>query len=365
MDCKFAYYVKRQQRWKRCSMKASITPDNPPETALCPHHLKHPEILDSFQTPKASKAQKDMDQPDEDQQHAPPERIELEHVPKYLVDRIQTLLDQDLQGYPPQREPEPHPSYTTLFPQAAAHKQKHLRQESGMLRLLSERHLLPTERHAVIEFGAGKAGFARHYQLVTAPTPLDIYLIDRLTFRSTNRFDRALQAGGATVTRIVGNIEDMQINVQGPIMCLAKHACGSATDATLQWMQRYKGKIRMALAPCCHSLCTWDTYTGQEAFKTWFKDPDALFKWTCRLSSWATLSDTLAQRLVKQVAAPEVVLDPRRVLDLTQLQDRIELGRRCKYLIDFGRVLGSGMQVDMIEFTDQTVENKVLIGWRP
>ena len=51
-----------------------------------------------------------------------------------------------------------------------------------------------------------------------------------------------------------------------PIILFGKHLCGSATDFGIRCLLagagRYSGRCRVAIAPCCHHLCSWSDIVG-------------------------------------------------------------------------------------------------------
>lgn len=98
----------------------------------------------------------------------------------------------------------------------------------------------------------------------------------------------------------------------------------------------------VAIALCCHHLCTWESYVNRE----WLSEHDlspADFRLICRMSSWA-------------VSEP---LGPQAGLQVT-------LGRTCKDFLNVGRALfleRHGFKTDVIEYCDrsQSKENRLLL----
>ena len=165
------------------------------------------------------------------------------------------------------------------------------------------------------------------------------------------------------------------------LLCaLGKHLCGGATDLALRCLARAvygDAAVRwaagdapdtgeaaadasppppppglsgpppsahgIAIATCCHHLCTWDAFVGKRFFRDALGTGAAEFEALRMLSSWGCMplhaapqaaeagDDTLGGLLAPTTsdAPPPVELDRAA---------RIALGRRCKSLIDAGRV---------------------------
>ncbi|RUS29906.1 methyltransferase TRM13-domain-containing protein [Jimgerdemannia flammicorona] len=256
----------------------------------------------------------------------------------------------------------------------------------------------------------------------STPPRLHFYLIDRQKFRSRRQTDYMLRRdGAASVRRFVGDVSECgdiaglfhstetvkdndgddsaQKNTDArhrTLTMLAKHFCGPATDAALTWLASSLSSaptpitnINVCMATCCHALCDWDAYVNRgymrEMFGRFAKDRTSssddidsgsdiddeaqaaqLFKWVCRLSSWATLSFT---------ASDDADMDPDaegpHVLDLTTRAGRRLCGRLCKLLLDRGRAvflervlrsLCGPVEVEVVEYTRESGERGLIIG---
>ncbi|KAK0062954.1 tRNA:m(4)X modification enzyme TRM13 isoform X4 [Biomphalaria pfeifferi] len=166
------------------------------------------------------------------------------------------------------------------------------------------------------------------------------------------------------------------------------------------------------IALCCHHQCTWDTYSGQEFMQTIGISPEN-FDLLTRLSSWATCAKTTVQeeinlqidftfelfKLYLAMAKPKAKSirettnnnsdtimrdDPKEVSEDHNTKDLInrdynkplreqlsvsqreEIGRKCKRLIDTGRLhflKSKGLQCFLREYINESItpENVVLI----
>uniref|UniRef100_A0A2C9LXY1 tRNA:m(4)X modification enzyme TRM13 n=1 Tax=Biomphalaria glabrata TaxID=6526 RepID=A0A2C9LXY1_BIOGL len=140
------------------------------------------------------------------------------------------------------------------------------------------------------------------------------------------------------------------------------------------------------IALCCHHQCTWDTYSGQEFMQTIGISPEN-FDLLTRLSSWATCAKTTAKSIRETTVNnrdavmmddPKDVSEDHNTKDLINsdynkplreqlsVRQREEIGRKCKRLIDTGRLhflKSKGLQCFLREYIDESItpENVVLI----
>ncbi|RUS13172.1 methyltransferase TRM13-domain-containing protein [Endogone sp. FLAS-F59071] len=473
VPCSFKQYCLRQRRERKCHL-AVFYPDHAPpldpETVLCPHHTAHPNQTEPAQNPKqrpssgherATTQEHATHHSDDDTINAgglnPDVRdnarddvhnihphsssaIDIAQIPPTLLSALQRLFAPNASSldhirYPPSKHLSPHPSLPRVFPTRGQSRSKHLLQESSILQIMQMRGMLPNgspsptaflaSDHIVVEFGAGTAGLARHYQLCVLDNAtqaggegpgsprMHFYLVDRQKFRSRRQTDYMLRRdGAASARRFVGDVaacEDVAQLVraaakvvqeddddrrarnetdtaeeqsgQGPrltqtytLTLLAKHFCGSATDAALAWLAASIPTtpptvtcINVCVATCCHALCTWETYANQGYFYRAIaaeSDNEAarLFQWVCRLSSWATLPLDPEER--DQDGSP--------VIDITTRAGRRLCGQMCKRLIDRGRMMemenvlaarGGKTEVEVVEYTRESPERGLLVGW--
>ena len=114
-------------------------------------------------------------------------------------------------------------------------------------------------------------------------------------------------------------------------MGVAKHLCGSATDLALNAFVALSEARGVAVATCCHHRCEWSSYVGRDYFRAKIGGAAADFARIARWSSWAC---QVADGTTGEHAAPVCSDDLR---DYTTSQKR-EIGRRCKALLDAGRL---------------------------
>jgi tRNA:m4X modification enzyme len=144
----------------------------------------------------------------------------------------------------------------------------------------------------------------------------------------------------------------------------------------------------ICISTCCHHLCSLREYVGQAMF-------DRL-KWTTEeveaaiaLSSWATLKNTSDDHNDAAKTAPNMIEPSSSELESSALnehspetagdaadcssqtsltvQQRIELGYRCKRLLDQGRcefLQAAGFQTALECFTQCSRENVALVAFR-
>lgn len=165
------------------------------------------------------------------------------------------------------------------------------------------------------------------------------------------------------------------------LLCaLGKHLCGGATDLALRCLARAAygdAAVRwaagdapdagepasaasppppppglsgpppathgIAIATCCHHLCSWDAFVGKRFFREALGSTAAEFEALRMLSSWGCMplhappSAAEAEDVTPDRPQVPTTSDAPSPLDLDRAA-RIALGRRCKSLIDAGRV---------------------------
>ncbi len=240
---------------------------------------------------------------------------------------------------------------------------KHRVQQIGIISLMEERGLFDEEDVAgvvVVELAAGKAGLSRalaqrieerreRAAVVAAaavagsctdppgsPTAgnapkrqrvagsiIPAYhhvLLDRDVFN--NKEDRHFPGYPSCLERVTIDLKDVVLDnlapsrAADPILCLGKHLCGQATDLALLASHSSARTRALCIATCCHHQCDLRNYVGMGWLRSvGFSDAD--FDALRRISSWYTgfLSDTQRD------------------------DQKVEVGRRAKLLLDFGRVV--------------------------
>ena len=112
---------------------------------------------------------------------------------------------------------------------------------------------------------------------------------------------------------------------------VAKHSVRSATDLALNAFVALSDARGVAVATCCHHRCEWSSYVGRDYFRDKIGSSAADFARIARWSSWAC---QVENGTTGEHAAPVCADDLR---DYTSEQKR-EIGRRCKALLDAGRL---------------------------
>lgn len=167
-----------------------------------------------------------------------------------------------------------------------------------------------------------------------------------------------------------------------PWAAFGKHLCGAATDFTLrcaqQNLQHSTGVLRgLAIATCCHHRCTWQHYVNQPFFERLGFSPEEF-----ELISWMT-----GWALCGHEAPPGATTEPQAATspcfpaadgctdatepDVTDgggisRSQRIDIGQKCKALIDQGRLewlQESGFQAESVLYvpSDVSGENRLLV----
>lgn len=162
--------------------------------------------------------------------------------------------------------------------------------------------------------------------------------------------DVQLEARCASVARVKVGIEDVQLSALRdslapgrPIVVLAKHLCGAASDYALRAIAASSSDVRgVVLSTCCHHRCTWSSYPSREYLRSLrCADSRSAFDMLCRLSS--------------------------RGVNAHDFSARADAGRRAKDLIDEGRAAflrERGYDASLARFVDASVtpENVLIVG---
>ncbi|XP_008335479.1 tRNA:m(4)X modification enzyme TRM13 homolog isoform X1 [Cynoglossus semilaevis] len=236
---------------------------------------------------------------------------------------------------------------------------KHLKQQSSILGHLQDLGLLEGGR-CFVEFGAGR-GKLSHWIHEALKTSQDLQLL--LVERCSTRFkvDGKHQDVGVEFERLQVDIQHLDLSKvpllqtkKLPLVGVGKHLCGAATDLALRCLLERPGHeeeseprhkrmrtmdpgcgsvLGLAVALCCHHRCEWRHYVGQEFFlKQGLGEME--FSAFCRMSSWATCG----LRLTNQDEGHEAAEERDSVSGFLSAAEREQMGRRCKELIDAGRL---------------------------
>lgn len=204
-----------------------------------------------------------------------------------------------------------------------------------------------SSRAAVVDLGAGKGGLASR---VRAAWPGDaVVCVEREARRQKK--DGAMRDVGA-FARVRADLADVDLSKvdelgSGPVVGVAKHLCGVASDLALKALDQLpRGKWRgLALATCCHHRCDWTDYVGRDHFAAALRGGNALeFALIARWAAWATMADPNDAKQRSDAnksghdAPPKTVPGADPVLDALDWRRKRDVGRRCKQLIDAGRI---------------------------
>lgn len=235
------------------------------------------------------------------------------------------------------------------------------------------------------ELGCGTAKLSDHISHMLNGRSSHV-LIDRQTFGKTRLRDGAIAArtkGIGNVRRItmdIGDIDDLT-SVCGVdnVVVVSKHLCGSAADLSIRCCSR--SRTPMAVATCCHYLCTWDQFSNTQFFETLgFTKRD--FQVLTIVSQWASMrqqahcnmtnsnnSDTQWPTLRALVPFPTTIF-PEHCIDSNEFEnsfsrrDKAILGKRCKLFLDTARAYKLqelGYLVKLVRYTQMSIEDHLLL----
>jgi tRNA:m4X modification enzyme len=245
--------------------------------------------------------------------------------------------------------------------------------------------LLPPAGPVVfVELGAGRGGLS--YSLKQRFPHAKLLLIDRSSTR--RKYDR-LEAAAEDFVRVRIDLCDLNMaglplaDVAGQdlrVVGLAKHLCGSATDMSIRALCTLPGGWTavqgLAIAPCCHHRCTWESYAGKEwLMEQNFQERD--FTTLCKLSTWFSIGPPIERvHTTKSIDdhsqnCPRTIAGEDRSWAVNLSADRkIEIGQRCKAILDTGRCKfmerAFGVKISRVVYCAAEVspENHLLLGAR-
>jgi tRNA:m4X modification enzyme len=303
---------------------------------------------------------------------------------------------------------------------------KHVLQETSIISHLRRIGALDTEiggssRLVAIELGAGTARLSDRLQRTTNATFQHV-LIDRRAFQQSSSRDRHMLArsqtygrGKDSVERVVADIASLNLDDYVDFsselrpqkcVCMSKHLCGPACDLAIASVSRVQPPIRRppcALASCCHYLCTWESFSGKAFWLKLGLDQQD-FEVAVTVSQWASLKKQSHSKT--NVAATQTFalgeLDHNSTTinplpDLSQIaqvacvamrnapmpppfvpsqefeqtfsrQEKASLGVQLKQLLDLSRVSRLqelGYVVELVRYTTQSVDDRLLLAFRP
>lgn len=247
-----------------------------------------------------------------------------------------------------------------------------------------------------LELGAGKAMFAASWMERLNHAGSTCMLVDRaaMNYRGDRQLRKMLGQGSlASFGRLTTDLADFDAaryawsTAAGcarsaeplPVVGVAKHLCGAATDMALLCMRRAclgtsHDPLRMAgmaIATCCMHRCTWQAYCGRAWWSEALAGGQAEFEAACRAAAWAALGPAESRKTTNvypdQLALTNAVLGydvpgaveasgtcalqllPTPAPDalpsqVTIAYDRRAVGQAAKRLIDSGRLAWLGAQ---------------------
>jgi tRNA:m4X modification enzyme len=273
---------------------------------------------------------------------------------------------------------------------------KHLLQELSILGHLRRINAVDASLVTAIELGAGTGRLSERLQRITESN-LNHVLIDRRQLQDSVCRDRILKARadkvGRQVDRVVVDIATLELGpVAGKCLCMSKHLCGPACDLAIVSLGRCKHPLACALATCCHYLCDFECFAGNDFWLACgFSAED--FEVAAAASQWASLSrpEDLSNELaattpVKPIEALPNLLhiagqarlllakcDPHAYVASQQFEQeftraaKAELGVKLKHIFDLARA--SKLQqlgytnVELVQYTSRSLENRLLIAY--
>ncbi|XP_050401365.1 tRNA:m(4)X modification enzyme TRM13 homolog isoform X1 [Patella vulgata] len=255
---------------------------------------------------------------------------------------------------------------------------RHRKQQASLVGHMEKLGLLK-DNTSFIEMGAGKGQLSHWVQkAMTDKENLSFLLVDRGSARYKFDSYHKSEEEGPKFERIKIDIEHLDLgkvksisNSDKIVTAIGKHLCGAATDLALRCLIRpvdtdtelpckrlkaddtendRRSHTRcpkgIVIALCCHHRCTWKTYVGKKFMRSnGISSHD--FQLLLSISSWATCSwqgwkaeeRGKASKIENQEADHEddKVEDYRGNIKLDK-SEREMIGRKCKRLIDHGRI---------------------------
>uniref|UniRef100_A0A674K0L9 tRNA:m(4)X modification enzyme TRM13 n=1 Tax=Terrapene triunguis TaxID=2587831 RepID=A0A674K0L9_9SAUR len=277
---------------------------------------------------------------------------------------------------------------------------KHLKQQASILGNMEKLHLLGPGR-CFIEFGAGR-GKLSHWVDIALQDAENVHflLVERATTRF--KVDGKHRKRDYIFERLQVDIQHLCLNKvpilekeKLPVVGIGKHLCGVATDLALRCLvesyatqyderneepspkrfksdktdiafnnsadersgknvsENWKPVAGIVIALCCHHRCQWKHYVGREFFRTVGLGP-VEFNYFQRMTSWATcgMRETITEASTVDAKSKDQNSDTEEhdqvhnriecssdsLQGLLTVEERKQIGRLCKLLIDQGRI---------------------------
>ena len=279
------------------------------------------------------------------------------------------------------------------------------------------------KQHIAIEFGAGTGRLSERLQRCTKQGMRHI-LIDRQEFAQNQCRDGAVRNRSAdnsesSVERITGDIADFHLgeyctniadgsngnsseSATCNCFCISKHLCGPACDLAISALGGddvpSHSRPPFAFATCCHYLCTWESFAGNEYWlRLGLTEED--FEVAVAASQWysmkrgekkqqhekdvADLCNDSARGEISQKDLISMIDDAGEVLrnldedalrpampskEFEQTfarEEKAKLGGIVKRLLDLSRVARLqelGYKAEVVLYTKRSIENRLLVG---
>ena len=242
---------------------------------------------------------------------------------------------------------------------------RHVAQQASIIGHMAALDLLESDQ-VYMEFGAGRAMLS--YALSHVVPNTSFVLLDR---SGSRRKADSFIHGDATRALIdlrdfhMGKMKEIE---KKSIVVFSKHLCGVATDLSLRALAQTLPPVDhdtispfcrgIAIALCCHHRMRWEDYINPSFFCEILKFTAFEFQLIVGMSTWATCNLTQGREgdaVVHQIGLSK--------------EQRVILGRKCKQLLDAGRVAylkQKGFQCKTVEYCslEDSLENNLLLAWR-
>eukprot|EP01122_Echinamoeba_exundans_P007156 TRINITY_DN2138_c0_g1_i2.p1 TRINITY_DN2138_c0_g1~~TRINITY_DN2138_c0_g1_i2.p1 ORF type:complete len:337 (+),score=43.27 TRINITY_DN2138_c0_g1_i2:679-1689(+) len=319
-----------------------------------------------------------------------------------LVDKVNTAYEKvskdlelqqmvDLDAIP-HFELKPHTADPRALTPTGAFSSKHSPQHDSVLAHL--RHLNALNSDSIfVEYGAGRGTLSWIISQATGGS--DHILIDRGHFRRkaetrvrSSEKDPGSRPNGLFV-RVQADIKDFDMTKMPQLLSSAgvkkhvafsKHLCGAATDLTLRCIKSAKSsESTTSVAPnvvfialCCHQKCGWKPFCNKSCFLDMGFSRDE-FDLIRALSCWAvcrivtpTAADPQQSDGSSDDEAPPAEPTSAPLKQVYSVEEREEIGNKCKRLLDFCRIQylrSMGYDVVLVRYCQKNItpENVAMI----
>ena len=232
---------------------------------------------------------------------------------------------------------------------------RHATQHAGILSQMHAAGLLQLEGVVYVELGAGR-GYLSHSlaeacQHSSAAQRASFLLVERRAYR--HKAERSLRRT-SSISRLRCDVTDLDLATAplpppaviqpGPrrLVAIAKHLCGSGTDAALRCASRCsspasagasRALFGIAIAPCCHHACQWRVFCGKATLRRCGIGP-LQFALASRMASWAICPGGASTDNDTSHPLPPPAADARWGLSAAE---RRAVGAAAKQLFDAAR----------------------------